>query len=311
MEENQINNVNLNIFNPEKIEVPQVEEKLNERIFENKLERMLWKFGLNRNDLEDVIKTEWTDEILEDLKDTEFKIDKDGLNKLKIELQNMINRYKDTPDDEDEDVKKHPNDFFYDLYNGNFGDRIVDKYALTTEQRESLGVEFYHTTLNAPEMYEIVLIKEGNTPEENEYLPIFYDTTTKNESAYISAMVLKELKIKNWRAPLLTFHGQLIGVDPYDPYISEKTMGLIVNELQINNFYFFRELYRTPGNNDGEYNYFIFNIASVCMIWLMGQSYNIYVELSRPVCTNRKYIIFSESTLYYLKYEKSYREKAH
>lgn len=263
-------------FNPSSIPLSNKREKIEEIKFKNRYEQFLHESGLSEDDLLNFLNAEWSDEMNADInsrKDSEdvntLGFGKDEFYQMKKELEEKIREYKNQKPIEN-NKKEKPNSFIYDLYNGNF--KKVDKTLLTPELRVKLRVD----NLPSDDFFEIADLGDGR------YLPIYYDFTTKNASAYALALVMKKLNIKNWRLPLLTFKRELIGRDVFDPYLPDEIKRLHYEELKVNNIFYFRECYKISGDEEGVLHPYLFNIATLAIMWLCGQSYNSYTELSRP-----------------------------
>ena len=73
-----------------------------------------------------------------------------------------------------------------------------------------------------------------------------YDFKTKNQSFLDVQKQLKLLGIKNNAFHLILFNPALQGVDPHDPNITPVQAMMVVQECQLNIFYYLREVIRIP-----------------------------------------------------------------
>lgn len=87
------------------------------------------------------------------------------------------------------------------------------------------------------------------------YAPI-YDHTTSNRSFITVHRQLKELGIENNEFFLILYNRSLIGVNPFDPDITPEQALMVVQECQINFYYFIRECVRIPsqGSSTVQFN---------------------------------------------------------
>lgn len=75
---------------------------------------------------------------------------------------------------------------------------------------------------------------------------MIFDYKTKNISFIEQAKKLKDKNVKNWNFMLVLYDKSLQGVDPYDPNLSLETQARILKEVQINFWYYIREVIRIP-----------------------------------------------------------------
>lgn len=90
-------------------------------------------------------------------------------------------------------------------------------------------------------MANFVLFKEDI---ENLQPYIHWETT--NKSFIRIALVLKKMGIKNHYFFLSLFNTALIGINPFDKNLDERTKAMISIEAKVNPWYFFRECLRVP-----------------------------------------------------------------
>lgn len=81
-------------------------------------------------------------------------------------------------------------------------------------------------------------------------MPI-YDYNTKNKSFLMVHEQLKLLGVRNNEFFLLLLNPRLQGVDPHDPNISAELALMVVEECQLNFFYYLREVVRVPQQGAG------------------------------------------------------------
>lgn len=109
------------------------------------------------------------------------------------------------------------------------------------------------------------------------YIPRYYDYNTKNTSAINLHILLKKLGIKNNNEHLQTFNPQLIGVDPWDPLLTDEVKLAIITECRNNYWYIYREIIRIKNGTEA-YN---LNITNYCAIYLMLRNINFFLEATR------------------------------
>lgn len=89
------------------------------------------------------------------------------------------------------------------------------------------------------------------TPQNYPISGPIYDWKTKNQSFIDVYNQLKLLGIKNNAFHLILLNPSLQGVDPYDPNLSPSVIMSIIQECQLNVFYFLREVVRIPEQGAG------------------------------------------------------------
>ena len=111
------------------------------------------------------------------------------------------------------------------------------------------------------------------------YRQMHYDYTTSNKSFIDLHVMLKKLNIKNHSEHLLILNPALIGVDPFDKMLENKVKALIMEEVEHNPWYFFRELVRI-GNDETQFELTIGNFIA---IYLMTRNISFYLESPRQI----------------------------
>lgn len=93
--------------------------------------------------------------------------------------------------------------------------------------------------------------KQYSVPVRAPIVGPIYDWDTENTSFIDVHKQLKLLGIKNNAFHLILLNPALKGVDPYDPNLSPTTIMMIIQECQLNIFYFLREVVRIPEQGAG------------------------------------------------------------
>ena len=83
----------------------------------------------------------------------------------------------------------------------------------------------------------------------------YCDYNTSNKSFLDMHLYLKSINISNNNFMLLINDTDLIGIDPFDPYLSKELQRKIIKECQNNIWYFFREIIRIPNMGGGTGRY--------------------------------------------------------
>lgn len=78
-----------------------------------------------------------------------------------------------------------------------------------------------------------------------------YDHKTKNKSFIKVHKQLKLLGVRNNEFFLLLLNPRLQGVDPHDPFITPELAMMVIEECQLNFFYYLREVVRIPQQGAG------------------------------------------------------------
>lgn len=84
---------------------------------------------------------------------------------------------------------------------------------------------------------------------------VYYDYNTTNKSFLDMYLYLKSINIKNNNFMLIINNKELIGVDPYDPNLSDNLKSKIIKECKENIYYFLREVMRIPEQGGGSSRY--------------------------------------------------------
>ncbi|MGP3842652.1 hypothetical protein [Pseudomonas aeruginosa] len=101
----------------------------------------------------------------------------------------------------------------------------------------------------------------------DKYYSASVDLTTKNKSFIKLALTYKKMGIKNYKFILAILDQGLIGVDPYDPNLSEEMKFRINMECKYNPWYFFREVARIPPNSGNNPIPFQANRGNIALFW--------------------------------------------
>ena len=73
------------------------------------------------------------------------------------------------------------------------------------------------------------------------------DIHTKNRSFVHMARLLKSMGVKNHMFMLALIDQRLRKIDPFSPSITIEEVALVMQECELNPWYFFREVARAPG----------------------------------------------------------------
>lgn len=93
------------------------------------------------------------------------------------------------------------------------------------------------------------------------------DTKTTNRSWVGICHILKKMGVKNHMFPLALHTPELVGVDPWDPDLSEETKLAILMECTYNPWYFFREIVRIPPQSGDNPRPLGANRGNISMYW--------------------------------------------
>jgi len=118
------------------------------------------------------------------------------------------------------------------------------------------------------------------------------DLKTSSTTALEISALLKNMGIANHSFMLALHDVSLQGVDPFDPDITQETIIKIVQECNINPWYYFRELAYGPASSGTEPIKFRFNRANLALFWLFFN--HITTMLIQPRQTGKS---FSTDTL--------------
>ena len=105
---------------------------------------------------------------------------------------------------------------------------------------------------------------------------MIFDFQTKNESFIELAFELKNEGIRNWKFFLLLLDEELVGVDPYDPNLSESMKLKIQREIMNNYWYYIREVVRIP--EPGGWTYYKLNKLNLAISFCMELNLNEFIE---------------------------------
>lgn len=110
----------------------------------------------------------------------------------------------------------------------------------------------------------------------------YKDFHTKNKTFVEMSKFLRMVGVKNNSFMLSLNNQDLIGVDPYDPNLSDEMKKTVVEECKENLWYFLREAARIPTNYPGG-GYFTFelNPATLSVAYSMWMSHSLYINAPR------------------------------
>lgn len=94
------------------------------------------------------------------------------------------------------------------------------------------------------------------------------DLETKNTSWIRICKVFKAMGIENHLFPLALHNQELVGIDPYDPNLSNELKIAITLECKENPWYFFREVTRIPAKGSPDGIRISANRANISVWWL-------------------------------------------
>ena len=105
---------------------------------------------------------------------------------------------------------------------------------------------------------------------------MIYDFQTKNESFIEMAYQLKQEGRKNWKFFLLLLDEDLVGVNPYDPNLSDAMKFKIQKEVINNYWYYIREVIKIP--EAGGYTTYRLNKLNLAISYCMSMNLNCFIE---------------------------------
>lgn len=108
---------------------------------------------------------------------------------------------------------------------------------------------------------------------------MIYDVHTKNISFLRVSKMLRERGVKNNKFMLTLYDPTLVGVDPYDPNLTELQKVSIYRECSINYWYFIREVVHIPA--DGASIKYEINLGNMTLGYLRIKNKNIILILPR------------------------------
>lgn len=77
-------------------------------------------------------------------------------------------------------------------------------------------------------------------------MDFIYDLETQNESFIKIALEMNATGAHKYMEVLKLYDRRLIGVDPHYPNLSNESREAIVKECKVNQWYYLREVFRTP-----------------------------------------------------------------
>lgn len=105
---------------------------------------------------------------------------------------------------------------------------------------------------------------------------MIFDYATKNESFIELAYELKKEGIRNNNFFLCLFDEELVGVDPYDPNLSDTMKLKVQNECMNNYWYFIREIVKIP--EAGGFTFYKLNKLNLATSFCMDLNLNTFTE---------------------------------
>lgn len=233
------------------------------RQFDSDFDKILHQIGLDKSEVSSILDGSIRERV--ELEDAEYE-------ELRKSTMEFIASYGSSNAPADDEVVEdfHPLDYM----NGNV--QTIDKSAMSEEFKIANGLDGI-----PDEMYEVC----------TDRTVLYYDMTTANTTFYQMHILLKKLGIKNNRAHLLLFDRELLGVDPFDPYLSQDMRARVYTECRRNIFYYFREVYRYPAKVETEpATRFALHLGNLVYLWLNAQCFNTYIELPRQ--TGKTFVVF-------------------
>ena len=125
--------------------------------------------------------------------------------------------------------------------------------------------------------YTPIGVTFSNTWKERGYVP---DMATKNKSFTRMCAVYKKMGIRNYLWPLALRDQSLVGVDPWDPNLTNEQKVRIAVECKLNFIYFFREVVRVPSAG-GDTIPFIANRANLALLFCFALSVAMGIVIPR------------------------------
>lgn len=114
-----------------------------------------------------------------------------------------------------------------------------------------------------------------------DFIPRYYDYTTKNTTFLNMHVFLKKCGVKNHNEHLQIFDKDLIGVDPHSETLTDAIREKIANECRINPWYYFREVHRVL--NNGTAVELRLGLESYSALFFMMRARDILMEAPRQV----------------------------
>lgn len=116
-------------------------------------------------------------------------------------------------------------------------------------------------------------------PTYEEYEEFIYDYDTSNASFIAIASILYRKGVKNYNFFLKLYDEDLVGVDPYDPDLTQEYKLKIIIECRRNFWYFIREVMRLPA--PGGYMKFKLHRGNLAAAWACSNNIPTYLVLPR------------------------------
>lgn len=107
------------------------------------------------------------------------------------------------------------------------------------------------------------------------------DDQTKNTSWLQLAAKFKLMGVKHWYFPLALHNPELRNWDPFDPFLPEHIVQMMMLECYENPWYFFREIQRVPAKSGGGSQPLKANRGNIALFWCVMNSFITYVQQIR------------------------------
>ena len=121
---------------------------------------------------------------------------------------------------------------------------------------------------------------------------MIYDINTKNKSFLRVAKMLKDRGVKNNKFMLQLFDSSLVGVDPFDPKLTNAQKIAIFKECSINVWYYMREVVRIPVDGNPEGARYKLNLGNLALSYIKSKNRNQFTILPRQFGKTMGEIIF-------------------
>lgn len=116
-------------------------------------------------------------------------------------------------------------------------------------------------------------------PTYEEYDEFIYDYDTTNASFIAMASILRRKGIKNYNFFLKLYDEDLVGIDPYDPNLTQELKLKVIIECRRNFWYFIREVMRIPA--PGGFMKFKLHRGNLAAAWALSNNIPTYLVLPR------------------------------
>lgn len=151
---------------------------------------------------------------------------------------------------------------------------------------------------------DVILFKE----DWAKFPTAIVDYNTSNKSFLKLVDLYHKMGVENCEFPLALLQPALVGVDPYDPNLTQEQMQMIALECKYNPWYFFREVSRIPPNSGNKPIQFIANRGNIALYWSFFNHIDFGLlqprqtgkSVSTDVLTDGITDIWGESTTIYL-----------